>query len=88
MSCVKRWIERWMALELFGTRACPYTAELRDDLEWQGRAFVEYDVEQDAAALQRLADLCAAPLAVPVLVEDGKVVQVGMSGRSCYVTPG
>ncbi len=76
-----------MRLELFGTRDCPYTAELRDDLEFEGRAFVEYDVERDAGAMQRLRELCAAPLAVPVLVDDGKVVQVGMSGRSCYITP-
>ena len=75
-----------MALELFGTQRCPYTAELRDDLEWQGRAFVEHDVERDPAALRRLGTLCAGPLAVPVLVEDERVVQVGAGGRSCYVT--
>ncbi len=76
-----------MALELFGTRSCPYTAELRDDLDFSGREFVEYDVERDAAARERLGTLCGSPLAVPVLVDDGKVVQVGMSGRSCYIAP-
>ncbi|MDQ2908483.1 MAG: glutaredoxin [Candidatus Eremiobacteraeota bacterium] len=76
-----------MALELFGTQSCPYTAELRDDLHFDGRAFVEYDVEADAAARQRLVTLCGTPLAVPVLVDDGKVVQIGMSGRSCFVAP-
>ena len=75
-----------MALELFGTQSCPYTAELRDDLEWQGRSFVEHDVERDAEALQRLGSLCEGPLAVPVLVENERVVQIGASGRSCYVT--
>jgi hypothetical protein len=29
--------------------------------------------------------LCAGAGAVPVLVEDGEVVQVGYGGRSCYV---
>lgn len=76
-----------MALELFGTRSCPYTAELRDDLDFSGRDFIEYDVEHDPRARQRLVGLCGTPLAVPVLVDDGKVVQVGMSGRSCYVAP-
>ena len=75
-----------MALELFGTSSCPYTAELRDDLEWQGRPFVEHDVERDAQAMRRLGALCDGPLAVPVLVEDERVVQVGAGGRSCYVT--
>jgi mycoredoxin len=77
-----------MALELYGTRSCPYTAELRDDLEWKAAEFVEYDVESDPEAMRRLAGLCGGATAVPVLVDDGRVVQVGMNGRSCYVSPG
>lgn len=74
-------------LELYGTTTCPYTAELREDLEFRGRDFVEYDVDNDAAALRRMSALCGSgPAAVPVLVEDGRVVQVGFGGRSCYVT--
>ena len=68
-----------MALELYGTKSCPYTAELREDLEWKGAEFVEYDVEEDG---------CQGATGVPLLVEDGRVVQVGMRGRSCYVTRG
>lgn len=74
-----------MPLELFGTRGCPYTAELRDELEWDGKPFVEYDVEADAAARDRLFDLCSGAASVPLLVEDGRVLQVGWKGRSCYV---
>jgi len=75
-----------MALELFGTRTCPYTAEMREELEWQGREFTEYDVEDDAAARKRLERLCpGGALSVPVLVEDGVVTSVGHNGRSCYV---
>ncbi len=79
-------------LELFGARACPYTAELREELEWQGRAFVEYDVDADPDAFARLRVLAsragAVPvLAVPVLVDDGRVLQVGYHGRSCFVSP-
>ncbi len=73
--------------ELYGTAGCPYTRDLRDDLDWQGRDFVEYDVERDASALRRLLQLCGGSASVPVLVEDGRVVQVGVGGRSCYVTP-
>ena len=74
-----------MPLELFGTASCPYTAELRDELEWQGREFVEYDVERDPAAMRRMLALCEGAAAVPVLVEDGKLAGVGFRGRSCYV---
>jgi mycoredoxin len=74
-----------MPLELYGTRSCPYTAELRAQLEWDDRPFVEYDVEADAAARDRLFMLITGSASVPVLVEDGRVVQVGWQGRSCYV---
>jgi mycoredoxin len=75
-----------MAVELYGTRTCPYTAEMRDELEWQGRPFVEYDVEGDPDARERLRRLCpGGALSVPVLVEDGVVMNVGHNGRSCYV---
>ncbi len=76
-----------MALELYGTRACPYTAELREELEWQGREFVEYDVDGDRQALERMRALTPGAAAVPVLVEDGRVLHVGYQGRSCYVSP-
>jgi glutaredoxin 3 len=71
--------------ELYGTARCPYTAEMRDWLELRGCEFEEYDVESDAAALVRMQSLAGAQRAVPVLVEDGRVVQIGWQGRSCIV---
>lgn len=73
------------SLELFGTSRCPHTQELRDWLEWQRCAFVEYDVESDPVAFDRMRALANGQRAVPLLVEDGKVVQVGWQGRSCIV---
>jgi mycoredoxin len=73
--------------ELYGTAGCPWTAELRQELEWDGREFVEYDVEADPAAFQRLAALTHGQRAVPVLVEDGKVRQIGYQGRTCMAAP-
>jgi glutaredoxin 3 len=72
-------------LELFGTSRCPHTQEMREWLEWKRSDFVEYDVEADAAARRRMRELAAGQRAVPVLVEDGKVVQIGWQGRSCFV---
>jgi glutaredoxin 3 len=74
-------------LELYGTGACPYTAELRAELEWRGESFVEYDVEADGDARARMRALVPNNAAVPVLVENGRVRQIGHRGRSCYVTP-
>lgn len=73
------------SLELYGTAGCPYTQELREWLEWKGKEFEEYDVETDDEARERMHALSAAPYSVPLLVENGKVIQVGWQGRACVV---
>ncbi len=74
-----------MALELFGSKRCPFTAELREDLEWRGMEFVEYDVESDTKALERMLRLTNGGRTVPVLAEDGQVRQIGWQGRGCVI---
>ena len=69
--------------ELFGAASCPYTREMREWLEWKGREFVEYDVEADPAALRRMRSIADGQCMVPVLVEDGRLVQIGWQGRGC-----
>lgn len=73
------------SVELFGSRGCQYTAELREQLEWERETYVEYDVEEDEAALARMLELTGGGCTVPVLVRNGKVVQVGWQGRGCVV---
>jgi glutaredoxin len=72
-------------LELYGTASCPYTSEMREWLEWKGSEFTEFDVETDSQACARMRLLMRAPYTVPLLVQDGKVVQVGWQGRGCVV---
>lgn len=72
-----------MVTELFGTKSCPYTEEMREDLEWRKIDFTEYDVEADSAALQRMLSLTGGKNMVPVLVQDGRVKQIGWQGRGC-----
>lgn len=72
-------------LELYGSSHCPYTRELRDWLEWTRKDFVEYDVDADPQANARMRSLNNGGRNVPVLIEDGKVIQVGWQGRSCVV---
>jgi len=71
--------------ELFGTAGCPHTQEMREWLEWRGVEFLEHDVETDHAALDRMKQLTGGQRTVPVLVEEGKVVQIGWQGRGCVV---
>jgi glutaredoxin len=74
-------------LELYGTRGCPYTQEMREWLEFRGTEFVEYDVDEDRVARERVRALANGQRTVPILVEDGKISQVGWQGRGC-VLPG
>jgi len=71
--------------ELYGTPRCPYTAEMRDWLELRNCDYVEYDVESDPIALQRMKELTSGQRTVPILVRQGNVVQVGWQGRGCVV---
>jgi glutaredoxin 3 len=72
-------------LELYGTARCPHTGEMREWLEWTRREFVEYDVEADPVARRRMREIARSQRTVPILVEDGRVVQVGWQGHGCMV---
>lgn len=72
-------------VEIYVTAGCPYCAAAREDLEWRGVEFMEYDVDQDADARERMLQLTGGNRTVPVIVEDGKPAQVGWMGRGCIV---
>ncbi|MDQ6737607.1 MAG: glutaredoxin [Gemmatimonadota bacterium] len=74
-------------VELFGGSGCQYTAELREQLLWEDRDFVEYDVENDPDAFRRMIELTGGQRTIPVLVVGGKVTQIGCQGRGCIVAP-
>lgn len=74
-----------MAVELYTTTWCPHSAAACEELEWQGVRFVEYDVEHDPAAYQRMLTLSGGQRTVPVIVETGKPVQIGWAGQGCLV---
>ena len=71
--------------ELYGSASCPFTQEMREWLEYQRRDFVEYDVEADREALKRMSVATGGQRTIPVLLDDGKVVQIGWQGRGCVV---
>ncbi len=74
-----------MQVELYTASGCPYSAAAREDLEWRGVGFVEYDVEQDRDAYERMLELTGGNRTVPVIAEDGKPIQVGWMGQGCFV---
>jgi glutaredoxin 3 len=74
--------------ELFGTASCPYTTEMREWLDFRNCDYTEYDVERDPEALRRMRAVAGDVRTVPVLVEDGQVIQIGWQGHGCLVRPG
>ena len=72
-------------IELYVAAGCPYSEAAREDLEWRGIDFVEYDVEKDQEACGRMLELTGGNRTVPVIFEEGKPVQVGWMGRGCTV---
>ena len=72
-------------VKLYTTAGCPYSDAAREDLEWRGVDFVEYDVERDRDAYERMLELSGGNRTVPVIAEEGKPVQVGWMGRGCII---
>jgi len=58
---------------------------MREWLEFRRQDFVEYDVEADPDARRRFGILARGKRTVPLLVEAGKVIQVGWQGCGCVV---
>jgi glutaredoxin 3 len=72
-------------IELYTTVGCPYSEAAREDLDWRGVDFVEYDVEKDLEARGRMLELTGGNRMVPVIFEECKPVQIGWMGRGCAV---
>ena len=73
------------AVELYAAAGCEHSAAAREDLEWRGVDFVEYDVGEDREAYGRMLGITGGNRTVPVIVEEGKPVQIGWMGRGCTV---
>ena len=72
-------------VELYVATGCPHCEAAREDLEWRGVPYAEYDVEADPDARARLLQLAGGSAIVPVIGEPGKAPQFGWQGRGCPV---
>ena len=66
-------------LEVYIKPGCPYSRALKHKLEHDGTPFVEYDVQLDPTALQRMLALNGGRRNVPTVVQ-GETVTVGFHG--------
>ena len=73
------------SVELYTAVGCEFSEAAREDLEWRGVECVEYDVEEDPEARERMLGITGGNRTVPVIVEEGKPAQIGWMGRGCVV---
>lgn len=74
-----------MGIELYTASGCPHSDAAREDLEWRGVEFEEYDVERDAEARERMLEITGGSRTVPVIAEEEKPPQIGWMGRGCII---
>lgn len=74
-----------MPVELYTARGCPYSEAAREDLEWRGVDFVEYDIEADTEARKRMLELTGGNRTVPVISEEDGAIRIGWNGQGCYI---
>ena len=72
-------------MELYTAAGCEFSEAARADLEYRGVAFVEYDVEKDPEARERMLGITGGIRTVPVIVEESEPAQIGWIGRGCTV---
>jgi len=65
--------------EVFTKHGCPYTRALKRKLQHDGTPFVEHNVEDNPAALQRMLELNGGRRSVPTIVMGERVI-VGFHG--------
>lgn len=66
-------------VEIFTKPGCPYSRALKRKLEHDGTPYVEYNVQKDAAALQRMLALNGGQRNVPTILMGEEVI-VGFHG--------
>lgn len=64
-----------MDAQIYGKSDCPYTSAARRDFQARGVKVEYFDVEDDAAAMQRFLQLSRGDRRVPLIVEEGRVRQ-------------
>lgn len=72
-------------VELYTAPGCQYSEAAREDLEWRGIDFVEFDVDADPEARARMLEITGGSRTVPVIVEEGEPVQIGWMGQGCVI---
>ena len=75
----------WPGLSCTARPAAPTPRRCGTGWSSDGCDFMEYDVENDPAVRPRMRKRTGGQRNVPLLPEDGKVLQVGWQGRSCIV---
>jgi len=60
---------------------CPYCAAAKESYNQRGIPFIEFDAQNDREARRRMLEISNGDPTVPVIVENGKLKEIGWGGR-------
>ncbi|MFA4964765.1 MAG: Uxx-star family glutaredoxin-like (seleno)protein [Thermoleophilia bacterium] len=69
-----------MAVTIYTKLGCPYCAAAKADMDERSVEYDEVDVSTSPGAREKLAELTAGMMVVPVIVEEGGQVHVAAGG--------
>ncbi len=69
-----------MPVTIYTKPGCPYCAAAKQDMEAQGIAYDEIDVYATQGAREKVAELTAGQMVVPVIVEENGEVRIAAGG--------
>lgn len=70
-----------MEVKLYTKPGCPFCEKARQSYRARGIAFEEFNAQDDLKFRKEMLSITEGDPTVPVIVEDGKLKQIGWEGR-------
>jgi glutaredoxin len=74
------WRQR-LEVKIYTKPGCPYCAKARDFYNERGIPFKEFNAQDNMKFREEMLSISKGDPTVPVIVEDGKLKQIGWEGR-------
>gem|GEM_PF-374419 len=70
-----------LEVKIYTKPGCPYCAKARESYTARGIAFQEYNAQDDLTFREEMLAITDGDPTVPVIVEDGRLKEIGWEGR-------
>lgn len=73
--------EKLLEVKIYTKPGCPYCAKARESYTERGIAFQEFNAQDNMRFREEMLSISDGDPTVPVIVENGKLKQIGWEGR-------